>query len=192
MKIDGGPLTTYAYNAKGRTKPVTGTSLHRTFYVLNDSHSPMQIRAFDFTTKELTFNDHSCSLAPDPRSLLCGRLMYDLKWTYDAKAAVLAWEFQNSVFDVMNRFLWDDTSSVDPQQRTQGIEAAVLEPGRAYEFDRAFWWNAQETRKLGEWVTSVVYVRAVRTKEGKVWNFDKDGLRDQIKSLSLEIPAELR
>ena len=187
-KLDGGPLTAYAPGINGLTKPVAGISLRRTFIILNDPGSPIEIRTFGFYTSDELLSSRPCPPAEqltNPMDWNCAKLVYVLNWTLRAQASVVAWELHNSVFDVMNRFLWTNKSAY----YAQGRDARGLEPGTEHKTDRVLWWTSGQTANLSKWVTSIVYVAAVRTKDGSGWRFDKDALRAQMKALSFE-PAD--
>jgi hypothetical protein len=66
--LDGGPLTTYAPGTKALTKQVVGTSLHRTFIILNDPNSLVEIGAFGLDMSDQTIKPYRCSLAQQPNS----------------------------------------------------------------------------------------------------------------------------
>jgi hypothetical protein len=190
-KMDAGPLTTYAPGTKGLTKQVVGTSLHRTSIILNDPSSPVEIVAFGLDTSNRTLSSQPCTAAEqltDPMSWNCAKLMYDLTWSLRARSSVSAWEVHNSVYDVMNRFLWADKSAND----AQGSDAGGLEPGSEHKTERVSWWNSTQAANLSKWVTSIVYVAAVRTKDGAVWKADKEALRGELRSMSFEPPEELK
>jgi len=185
-RIDGGQLTRYAPGVKGLTTPVAGTSLHRTFIILNDPASPIEIVSFGFHTSDELLSSRPC-MPEKPESWSCAKLTYVLQWSLKARSAVTAWEVHNLVFDAMNRFLWDDKIV----NNTRGDDASI-EAGAEHKTDRVAWWNSSETGKLSEWVTSLLVVGAVRTKENIIWNCNRSGLQSQMKSLSLEIPPLLR
>jgi hypothetical protein len=190
-RIDGGPLTKYAPGIKGLTKPVAGTSLHRALIILNDSTSPIEISNFGFHTSDELLSSEPCTPAEQLANSTgwnCAKLTYVLRWSLKARAAVTVWEVHNLVFDAMNRFLWDDKIT----NNARSGDDAGIEAGMEHKTDRVAWWNASQTGKLSEWVTSVLIVGAARTKENTIWTCDKPGLQSQMKPLSLEIPALLR
>lgn len=187
-RLDGGLLTTYDPGVKGLTKPVLGTSIRRSFVILNDATCPTQISAFGLRTwDELSLRP--CTPAKqlaNPMDFDCAKLLYILNWSLKARSSVAVWGVHNSVFDAMNRFLWDNKAG------NEGRENDGVEPGVEHKTDRVSWWNSTETPDLGKWVTSVLFVGAARTKDGAVWLCDKEALKAQIRALSFEIPSELK
>jgi hypothetical protein len=170
---------------------VAGTSLRRAFIILNDPASPVEIRAFGFYTSDTLLSSRPCTPAEqlaNPMDWRCAKLTYVLNWSLRARASVAAWEVHNSVFDVMNRFLWTDKNA----NNVRGSDAADLEAGTEHKTDRVSWWNSSQTDNLSKWVTSVLFVGSARTKDGTVWRCDKESLQAQMKALSLEIPPELK
>jgi hypothetical protein len=171
------------------TKPVPETSLRRTFIILNDPSSPVEIDSFGADVSDKLLPLHRCTAAEqfsDPFSWNCAELVYDLKWSLRARSAASAWEVHNSVYDAMNRFLWTTKTAND----AQGSDAGGLEPGSEHKTDRVAWWNSTQTANLSKWVTSIVYVAAVRTKDGAVWKADKEALRGELKAMSFDPPEE--
>lgn len=192
-KLNGGPLTTYAPGNKKLVKEVPGSSIRRTFIILNDPASPIEITSFGFHVDNSLLSSYPSDCTPavqlaNPMDWRCAKLMYIVDWSIKTRASIAAWEVHNSVFDEMNRFLWDAKTAND----ARGSDAAGLEAGTEHKTDRVSWWNSTQTNNLGKWVTSVLYVGSVRTKDGKVWRCDEESLRAQIKSLSLEIPSDLK
>jgi hypothetical protein len=176
-KVDGGPLTVYDYSAKGRTKAVTGTTLRRSFVILNDPNCPLEITSFGLRTEDpgRTMEDATSA-----------RLAYVLHWHLRSRASITAWEVQNLVFDTLNRFV---TGIVDTNEARTG-DTKQLGAGEDYETDREGWWKSPQTDQLGRWLTSVVFVTAIRTEDGKVWSSNKQSLVAKMKQLSFELPAD--
>jgi hypothetical protein len=126
--LDGGPLTTYAPGTKSLTKQVVGTSLHRTFIILNDPNSLVEIGAFGLDMSDQTLSLQPCSAAEqltNPMSWNCAELTYVLTWSLKSRSSVSAWEVHNSLYDVMKRYLWTNKAAND----AQGSDAGGLEPG---------------------------------------------------------------
>jgi hypothetical protein len=187
-RLDGGPLTEYVPSSKTLSRVVSGTSLRRSYIILNDPACPIEISSFTFRPdKNLVSSGSFCT--PEgkaSKSWECAKFVYGLYWSFKPQASVTAWEAHNFVFDAMNRFLWTDT--------TGGAErgAADMNPGTEYKIDRVAWWDSAHTNNLAKWITSVVLVGSVRKKDGVIWLWDKEGLRVQMKALSMEIPPELK
>jgi hypothetical protein len=189
-KLDGGPLTTYAPGMKGLMKPVLGTSLRRTFIILNDPDSPIEIVTwFSYRWGSPTSTVlHAAEQLADPTNWRCATFLYDYDWSIKARTPVAAWEIHNAEFDAVNHYLWDH----DMLSNTQGSDAGGLDPGKEQKTGRVWWWNSSQTANLGKWLTSVAFVDSVRTKDGKIWRCGKEGLVAQMKVLSFEIPPELK
>ena len=178
-RLDGGTLTRYApEGGKVLTEAIPGTSVRRSFVILNDPACPVKVGAFGFSMHDLD--------RPN--------LLYSLDWAFKAQSPVTAWEAKAYAFDQMNRFLWADKFA----NGTRGKDATGLELASEYKTDRERWlrWLAEDQAaaadNFGKWTTSVVFMTAARTKDGKVWFCDKEALKGQVGALSLEIPSELR
>jgi hypothetical protein len=154
---------------------IPGTSVRRSFVILNDSACPVKVSIFGLGSSMVDYHE--------PPSLF-----YSLDWAFKAASPVTAWEAKAYAFDQFNRYLWTDEFA----NGTQGTDAAGLEVATEYKTSRVRRWTFQLADNLGRWLTSVVFVTAARTKDGKVWLCDKDALNSQIRALSLEIPSELK
>jgi hypothetical protein len=192
--LDGAPLTRYApEGGKVLTEAIPGTSVRRSFVILNDPACPVKISAFGFTMdyeeSQYSISHSHCTLGEQlANSGDCPYLLYSLDWAFKAQSPVTAWEAKAYAFDQMNRYLWTDNFA----NGTHGKDATGLELGTEYKTDRLRWWTIQLADNLGKWVNSVVFVTAARTKDGKVWICDKEALKSQIGALSLEITLELK
>jgi hypothetical protein len=194
-RLDGGQLTRIAIHGKALTEAIPGTSVRRSFVILNDATCPVKVSAFGLSLHEYSFPHSDCT-AEEQRAFTydCPRLFYDLEWTFKAQSPVTAWEATAYAFDQMNRFLWADKFA----NGTRGKDATGLELATEYKTDRERWlrWLAEDQAaaddNFGKWTTSVVLVTAARTKDGRVWFCDKEALKSQIGTLSLEIPSELK
>lgn len=183
--LDGGPLTEYVPSSKTLSRAVAGTSLRRSYIILNDPACPIEISGFTFRPdKNLVSSGGFCT--PEGKSSDswdCAKFVYGLYWSLKPQSSVTAWEAYNFVFDAMNRFLWTDTGESGPVD---------MNPGTEYNIDRVAWWDSTHTSNLAKWLTSVVLIGSVRRKDGGVWRCDKEGLLVQMKALSMEIPPELK
>jgi hypothetical protein len=188
-RFDGGLLTEYAPNVKNAAKPVSGSSLRRSYIIVNDPDCPIEIGSFSFRTEAMQ-PSASCPSAKQLNDgygpYECGKLLYVLEWSLKARSPVTAWETYNSVFDAMNRFLWTDTSLAE------GRATRDMNPGKEFKMDRIFWWGSAHTDNLAKWITSVLFVGSARMKDGTVWRCDNHTLQAQMKALSLEIPSDLK
>lgn len=178
-KLDGGPLTRFDPSAPGRTKQVPDTSLHRSFVILNDSNFPLQITSFGFRAEE-----------PDRMitELTNARLAYVFDWSLRPRISITAWEVHDVRFDLLNRFLDDHIN--DNAVRTG--DTKQLTAGEEYKTNRMNWSKSEETDQLGRWLTSILFVSAIRTADGKVWSCDKSALTAQISQLGFQLPAEFQ
>jgi hypothetical protein len=174
--VDGGPLTMYDDHVKGRTKPVRDTTLRRSFVILNDPTCPVQVTSFSLRTEDpgRTWEE------------LGYRLAYIDTLALMPHSSVTAWEIHDIAFDAMNRYLWAD--AINNEARTG--DTKQLEPGVEHRTERWSAWKANDTDKLSTWITSILFVSTIRTADGKVWVYDKDALRLQMKQLSFDSPAE--
>ena len=191
--LDAGPLTRYAPRAKELTEAVPGTSVRRSFTILNDPASPVKISGFglrmydDPSSLYSTLYEHCTPEKQLADSFDCARLVYVLDWSFKAQSPVIAWEANSLAFDAMNRFLWANEFA----NGTRGKDATGLELGTEYKTDRIGWWSIGQTDNLGKWITSVVFMTSVRTKDGAVWLCDKEALKVQMRALSLD-PSGLK
>src|SRR5579863_621401 len=158
-RLDGGQLTRYAPLAKELTETVPETSARRSFIILNDPASPVEISAFglsmyhDSSSWYSTFHQGCTPEKQIANDFTCARLLYSLDWSFKARSPVTAWEAKSYAFDAINRFLWADGFA----NGTRGQDATGLELGTAYKADRVGWWNIEHTDNLGKWITSVVF-----------------------------------
>jgi hypothetical protein len=173
-RLDGGPLTRFkrehvkpvpdgVWLTSGITEAIPGTSVRRSFVILNGPACPVKVRAFGLGSSMVDYHE--------PPSLL-----YALDWAFKAQLPVTAWEAKAYAFDQMNRYLWTDEFA----NGTQGKDATGLELATEYKTDRVRVWTFQLADNLGRWLTSVVFVTVARTKEGSVWFCDKEALKSQI------------
>ena len=192
-RLDGGPLTRYSHESKVLTEAIPGTSVRRSFVILNDAASPLKVSAFGFRmlydeSQYSMSNSHCGADEQLANPFRCPHLLYTIEWAFKAQSPVTAWEAKAYAFDQMNRYVWTDEFA----NGTRGKDATGLELATEYKSDRVRWWTIQLTDNLGRWLTSVVFVTAARTKDGKVWLCDKEAIKNQIVALSLEIPSELK
>jgi hypothetical protein len=176
-KLDGGPLTTYDYDAKGRTKPVGDTSLRRSFIILNDPNCPLQITSFGFRTEA---SDRTLE------EVTGARLTYLVDFSLMPRSSITAWELHDLVFDTLNRFLWREIES--NEARTG--DTKQLQAGGEHKTIRESWWKSAQTDRLGKWLTSIVFVTNIRAADGKIWSCDRDALKAQMTRLSFDLPAD--
>jgi len=174
-KLDGGKLTGYDWDSVGGVKEIAGTSIRRTFFLVNDPTCPIEITAFGF---------HVTKAEPILRQIKDATLRYDLRWTLTPRTSVAQWEAHNLTFDSMNRFLWRDTNGNGPETG----EAGDLPALRPHSAARVHWWTTGQTGHLGKWVTSILYIGKTRTTAGDVWVADNAKLLAEVKNLGFDIP----
>jgi len=178
-RLDGGPVTIFEYGVKGRTREIQGSSLRRTYVLLNDPTCPVQIKSFSLSTQ-----------APEPliEQTVERPLARISRWTLISRERVVEWETETVIFDAFNRFVSHFTNGNPPRSGAN----KDLSPGEDAKTDLFSWITKDEAVQLGDWITSLHFVTNVRTADGKVWSYDAPRIRTGAGEFSLELPQEYK
>lgn len=154
-KVDGGSLMT-----DGRTTNKTKKSplLKRSWIILNDASSPVQLKDTGLTT---TFD-----LTDQYLFRPVGQLL--------ASEAITAFDIRFILFDGTNHHL--QTLSYEKLETIAANEPFIMKNSSS--------WRAVEN-DVSELITVVSFVAQVKTSSGKTWRYNAEALRNQLKRLGL-------
>lgn len=152
-KIDGGTVVlTYGSTAVNR-----GSSIHRRWFVINDSSCPIALGDAGLTPH---YNSPS--------------YQFDAQGTAVAVESVLAFEVLFPVFD-----LWGD------HIRTLSLnQIQDLAPGHPQHLNVSWFATENDVR---EYVTSVAYVDKVMTANGKIWRADRKLIAQKLAEVQMTV-----
>ena len=155
---DGGSVVTdLGYNIKVNK----GSSLHRSWVVLNDSGCPLQITGAGIRTE---YGDRN----------------YNFKPVGSAKPTVAI-----TAFDL--RFLLYDAFG-EHMRTLSGTEIADVAAGSSYSLSEIGSWRAWEN-DVSQLLTVVAFVAQVRSSEGSIWRYNEKRLGEQLRKIQLRVTS---
>jgi len=152
-KIDGGPVVTYGAAVD------RGSSIHRRWFVINDSSCPIALGDAGLTTPH--YNSPS--------------YQFDAQGTAAAVENVLAFEVLFPVFD-----LWGDHIRTLSLNQVQDLAPA----GHPQPLGGSWFATENDVR---EYLTSVAYVDKVMTANGKIWRADRKLIAQKLAEVQIAV-----
>lgn len=153
---DGGSNVTVL---SGSIKVNSGSTLRKTFYILNEDGSPITLQDLGVETR---YDDRSYEFYP--------------KGKISANEDVQAFWVSFILFDVYG----------DRVESLAYSEVEDLAQGANHAFSKYAAWRASEN-DVEAYLTSVAYVRKARRKNGTVWTADMNAIVEKLKELPLVI-----
>ena len=153
----GSVITDLGYNVKVNK----GSSLQRTWVVLNDSSAPIQLDSAGIKT---AYGKRNYKYRP------VGSVL--------ASKAVSAFQVRYLLYDMFGEHL----------KTLSGTEVVDVAAGASYPLTDIGTWRAWEN-DVSKLLTVVVFVAQVRTANGKIWRYDKDAIGDQLNQIHLRVTS---
>jgi hypothetical protein len=138
-----------------------GSALKRRFFVVNDPMCPVQLSGLGIKSRYSTGRDYS----------------FTLSGSATAHESISAVEIILVLFDLWGSHM-HNLSSLTVKEVSSGSE--ILQDSE---------WGAS-TADVREFMTSVSYVKRVRTPDGKIWRADARAILEKLASVQLKISAE--
>lgn len=135
------------------------SSLERSWVVLNDPTSPIQLSGAGIET---LYRDSRYSLRPTG--------------TFTATAPVVAFEIRYALYDMFGQHI----------KTLTGTEVRDVDEGESLPLSPVGTWHAFED-EVRELLTVVAFVSAVRPRDGEVWTHDQEAVLDRLREVELQV-----
>lgn len=154
--ISGGSVVTeLGYNIKVNPH----SSLERTWVIINDPKSPVQLNGTGVTT---SYGDRQYEYRPS------GNLI--------TSEAIVAINIRFILYDVFGSHI-----------KTLGImEIRDIPVNKAFELKEAGSWRAWEN-EVSELLTVVAFVAQIRTASGKIWRYNEKAIEEELSKIRLKV-----
>jgi hypothetical protein len=162
-ELDGGTVVTKLSN---RIQVNEGSSLHRKWFVLNDSTCPMRLLGAGITTVYKAGSDYSI-----------GEYQYQAEGSVRPSVPVQAYEIRFVLLDVFGSHM----RTLSLSRISDVRESDLLGPQGH--------WRAWEN-DVSELLTVVAYVANVRLTDGSVWTFDPRAVLAQLEKIKAKVTEQ--